>query len=151
MLLKENMHRLQVGMRVRCDGGGSAKFYTGIIRYIDLNDIGIERDDGVHGAGKNRVWSVSLHEPNVTLGILEETLTKSTTFMSSLVQKFADLFIKEPQKSFRKSGVTDTNDQLTSDGKELLMNWLLAKHKDEFLKDVITPILEAEEAKKEKE
>lgn len=64
-----------------------------------------------------------------------------------LLDKFALLLKNEPQKSFRKAGITNGDDILTSEGQTLFLTWLLGKHEGEFLKDVVSPILEEDEKK----
>lgn len=46
--------------------------------------------------------------------------------------------VKEPNKSFRKAGITDNNDLLTDDGQKIFMSWLLhKKYADEFKTSVV--------------
>lgn len=59
----------------------------------------------------------------------------------SLIKKFQGLFVKEPQKTFRKLEITTQEDQLTSEGRELFINWLFQKHQDEFKTEVADKLL----------
>ncbi len=59
----------------------------------------------------------------------------------SLVKKFTLAFKKEPEKSFNKSGITDDNDILTTEGSQVFLGWLLKKFGDDFKKEVVDPIL----------
>lgn len=59
----------------------------------------------------------------------------------NLVENFKSLFVKEPQKSFRKLGITDNSDILTEDGKTLFLTWLFNKHSDDFKKEVVDVLL----------
>ncbi len=68
--------------------------------------------------------------------------------LGNLLQKAKDLVTPEPQKSFRKLGVVDTNDNLTSEGKELLLSFLMKKYGKEFNEEVVQPILKQEEESK---
>jgi len=66
----------------------------------------------------------------------------------NVVEKFALLFTKEPQKSFRKANITDGNDLLTGEGAKVFLSWLLtAKYADEFNKEVVAKILKDLEKK----
>lgn len=65
----------------------------------------------------------------------------------SLIEKVKLALKGEPEKSFNKAGITDSNDMLTSEGKDVLLNWLLMKHGTEFKTDVVDPILAEEKAK----
>ena len=60
------------------------------------------------------------------------------------LQKFALNLKPEPQKSFRKAGITNGDDILTEDGMKMFLTWMLAKHGDEFKKEVVDPILKEE-------
>lgn len=66
----------------------------------------------------------------------------------TLREKFALAFKGEPEKSFIKAGVMNSDESLTSDGQSLFLAFLLKKHGADFKKEVIDPILAEEEAKK---
>lgn len=63
----------------------------------------------------------------------------------SLAEKFALLFTKEPYKSFRKVGITNGDDVLTSQGANIFLTWMLNKHADEFNTDVVAKLLKEQE------
>lgn len=65
----------------------------------------------------------------------------------NLIEKAKLAFKKEPEKSFIKAGVTDSNENFTTEGKELFLTYLLQKNKDDFKTTVIDSILAEEEAK----
>ena len=52
----------------------------------------------------------------------------------SLVQKFKDLKLDEPTKSFRKANLVREDGFLTQEGAEVFLAWLLAKFGTEFKK-----------------
>jgi hypothetical protein len=64
----------------------------------------------------------------------------------SLKQKFQDLFLQEPEKSFRKAGITNESGMLTSEGQDIFLTWLLKNNGASFKTEVVDPIL-AEEKK----
>lgn len=64
----------------------------------------------------------------------------------NVIEKFALAMKGEPEKSFIKAGIMNTNETLTDDGTKVFMAYLLKKHKDDFKKEVVDPIL-AEESK----
>lgn len=68
--------------------------------------------------------------------------------MSNLTEKFVLALTPEPQKSYRKAGITNGDDVLTDEGVKVFLTWLLAKHPD-FKTEVVEPILKemAEEKK----
>lgn len=55
----------------------------------------------------------------------------------------------EPEKSFRKLGITNGDDMLTEEGKELYYNWKFQQDKAQFKTEVVDKLLE--EMKDEKE
>ena len=60
----------------------------------------------------------------------------------NLKEKFMLAFTKEPQKSFRKAGITDGDDLLTTEGTQVFLSWLLHnKFSDEFKKGIVDDIL----------
>lgn len=66
---------------------------------------------------------------------------------TSLKEKFLISLKPEPQKSFRKAGITNGDDMLTSEGRDVFLSWMLSKHGEEFKKDVVDEILKDKEAK----
>lgn len=69
------------------------------------------------------------------------TLANLTLDNMSLLEKAALAFKKEPEKSFRKAGVTNGDDILTDEGTKVFLGFLLKKHGEEFKKEVVDPIL----------
>ena len=65
----------------------------------------------------------------------------------NLKESFAAVFKQEPQKSFNKAGITDSNDTLTSDGQAIFLSWLLQQNGDAFKTAVVDPILAEQEKK----
>lgn len=77
-----------------------------------------------------------------------ETISLGEKIMN-IKEKFILALTKEPQKSFRKVGVTDGDDLLTEDGQKVFLSWLLhSKFADEFKKDVVDNMLKELEEKK---
>ena len=68
-------------------------------------------------------------------------------FIMNLLKNFSNLFTSEPEKSFRKLGITNDCDILTADGQQIFMSWLLQKNKNEFKIEVIDKLLEEEKEK----
>ena len=66
----------------------------------------------------------------------------------NLKDKFTLAFKGEPEKSFRKTGITNGDDFLTEDGQHVFLGWLLKKHGEEFKKDVVDDILKEQEEEK---
>lgn len=73
---------------------------------------------------------------------------KTTNNMASLIDQAKLAFKSEPEKSFIKIGVMDSNENLTPDGKELLLQYLLEMNKDDFKTTIVDPILAADEKAK---
>lgn len=71
------------------------------------------------------------------------TLINNKTNMN-IVQKFKELKLSEPVKSFYKKGITDVDGEPTSDGKILFRNFLWAKFGDEF-KTTVVDLIEVDE------
>ncbi len=64
--------------------------------------------------------------------------------MSDIKEKFALIFKAEPEKSFRKAGITDGDDLLTEDGQSIFIKWLLDKNGNDFKKEVVDELLKKE-------
>lgn len=79
-------------------------------------------------------------------GITDTKLIKSVNKMN-IKDSFALAFKAEPEKSFRKAGITNGDDFLTTDGQHIFLSWLLKKHGEEFKKDVVDELLSEMEKK----
>jgi hypothetical protein len=66
----------------------------------------------------------------------------------NIKEQFTIAITPEPQKSFRKAGITDGDNLLTEDGMKVYLSWRLQKDALEFKKEIVDPMLE--EIKKEK-
>lgn len=56
-------------------------------------------------------------------------------------EKFLMSFKKEPEKSFSKAGITDSDDLLTDTGKEIFLAWLLKNNGEKFKTEVVDELL----------
>lgn len=70
----------------------------------------------------------------------ELDLINSSNTMN-LNEKLALVFKGEPEKSFIKAGVMNTDESLTSEGQTLFHAWLLKKHGADFKTEVVDPII----------
>lgn len=159
LVVIESTPTIEVSMELnlwdRVRGEYDGDIYTGTVWNItrtDGNEVAtIQRDDGKSGCGNicsgNKSGWLVRRRPDGSWGGSENlgTLIKingTTTqskggSMPTLRDQFALSLVKEPQKSFRKAGITDNNDMLTDEGMRIFMSWLLHnKHADEFLKTV---------------
>ncbi len=71
-----------------------------------------------------------------------ELLSNKNNIMANLKEKFVGIFISEPNKTFRKVGITNGDNMLTSEGQEVFISWLLQKHGDEFKTEVADKMVE---------
>jgi hypothetical protein len=108
----------------------------------------ITSDEFVRDWGKTLPMDALLDAPYADFKLAEYPQTIWTRVdklkqnkMTNLIEKAKLLVMSEPQKSFRKSGITDGDDQLTQEGKELFINWLFKKNQDEFNKEIVQPLL----------
>jgi hypothetical protein len=62
----------------------------------------------------------------------------------TLKEKFVLAITSEPQKSFRKAGITNGDDLLTDEGEKIFLSWLLSKNADAFKTEVVDELLKEE-------
>lgn len=74
-----------------------------------------------------------------------ESGTKNN-IMSNIKEKFILALTKEPQKSFRKAGITNGDDILTDDGAKIFLTWLLNKNAEIFKSEVVDDLLKEEKS-----
>jgi len=58
------------------------------------------------------------------------------------LEKFALAMTKEPKKSFRKAGILDGENLLTTTGSRIFLFWLLEKYENEFKEEIVDKLLE---------
>lgn len=112
-----------------CNSAQEGEIYTVREGSDDRLGIGTDLHDLCHCQGD---WE-----------LVEEVIFKST--IMNLVEKFKLALKSEPEKTFIKAGVTTADGALTPDGKSLFEAYLLNKHGADFKKDVVDPIVAAEE------
>ena len=66
----------------------------------------------------------------------------------NLKEKFVTAFLGEPEKSFRKVGVTNGDGVLTIEGQEIFLSWLLKGNGEKFKTEVVDVLLEEEKKDK---
>lgn len=62
-------------------------------------------------------------------------------------EKFLLAFKSEPEKTFRKAGITGANDFLTEDGQKVFLSWLLKKNGEAFKSEVVDELVKDEKSK----
>ena len=77
-----------------------------------------------------------------------ELLEPNNINKMNIKEQFVLAFKSEPEKTFRKTGITNGDDVLTEDGKSVFLSWLLKKFQDDFKKEVADELLK--EVEKEK-
>jgi len=103
--------------------------------------------DHSHHTGKIR--GLLCNVCNRGLGYFRDDISVLENAISYL--KNGNLFFEEPQKSFRKAGITNGDDILTEDGEKVFMSWLLhSKFAEEFKKDVVQDMLDEQKKEEEK-
>lgn len=99
-------------------------------------------------------WFVSFEASPGTISVVANQLmlvdetNKQQDKKMNIKDQFLLAITSEPQKSFRKAGVTNGDDLLTEDGQKVFLAWLLKQNQDAFKKEIVDPILE--EMKNEK-
>ena len=63
----------------------------------------------------------------------------------NIKEKFITAFLSEPEKSFRKTGLTNGDGFLTEDGQEVFLGWLLKQNGAQFKTDVVDDLLKEQE------
>ena len=112
--------------------GGRPQGYVGIITRYSQNIFNKENDIYYLDNGSGSYEK-------------ELKLYSSNTNSMDLKEKFLLAITAEPQKSFRKTGITNGDDLFTEDGQKIFLSWLLKKHQDEFKKDIVDGILDEQE------
>lgn len=102
----------------------------------DLNHESIGKYFTVLNVNKSLDWPVRLS--NDLLYKNEELIRINTM---NIKEKFILTLTREPQKSFRKAGITNGDDMLTDDGVKVFMTWMLNKNAEAFKTEVVDGLL----------
>lgn len=78
---------------------------------------------------------------HVDWSVAELELITNENKKMSIKDKFAVMFLKEPEKSFRKAGITNGDNVLTSEGQDIFLSFLLLKNGAEFKTEVVDELL----------
>lgn len=118
----------------------------------------LHRDDHKEGCGEYTLeyghgWCVrrrgdSCWGADGSTGTLHLITDEKPNKSMNLKESFAIAFKSEPEKSFRKAGITDGDDLLTPDGQQIYLSWLLKSNGSEFKKEVVDDILKQMEKDK---
>lgn len=137
-----------MGDRVRAvtahDGNRSIVGKEGTVRAV-VNELArVEFDLIIDNGHTCAGLSNNLHGWNIPvekLTLIEPTMSDKATM--TVKEKFLLGLTKEPQKSFRKAGITNGDDMLTPEGQGIFLTWLLnEKYADEFKTAVVDGLLE---------
>jgi hypothetical protein len=74
-----------------------------------------------------------------------ELITNKNKNNMNLKEKFITAFLSEPEKSFKKADITNSNGLLTEDGQNIFLSYLLKKEGGAFKTEVVDILLEEKE------
>lgn len=117
----------------------------GVIYYIsqteNFPDIFVRYDNGGDGhSGGN-------HPASDYYKLIGSTSCKKEM---NLLQKLSQSLMAEPEKSFRKLDITNGDNMLTCEGKDVFINWLFQKNKAAFNTEVVVDMIAELEKEKNK-
>jgi len=118
----------KVGDKVRvlsyCSSAQQGEIYT----LGDDGDLFTILPDGNPGCRCKSNWELVVNNKNM-----------------NLIEKAVLAVTPEPQKSFRKAGITNGDGILTDEGMKVFLSFLLSKNQDEFKTAIVDPILAEKE------
>lgn len=129
--------KIEVGDRVEFIGNKWVSQINKTIRIVES----IEKGVGFYVSSWNNIikFDCSAYYNLSNIGIkLIKNVNKNNM---NLIEKIKEATLKEPEKSFRKCGVTGADGELTDQGTEAFIQWLFEQNKDKFNEEVVQPIL----------
>lgn len=125
---------MKIGDKVRAVSGGGHNGQEGtiVMSYISSDTAWNVMFD--HGFGCE-----AYYESNLTL--IEDKKNMN------ILEKFTIALKSEPEKTFRKTGITNGDDLLTEDGQKIFLSWLLKKNGETFKAEVADGLLKDVEDK----
>lgn len=136
-----NSHTFQIGDTVRNRGTGSSGCDV-------LGDGATAPITGVKD-GQVEIASHCWVDP-AKIELVQKTSNPNTPMsMTTILEKAALAFKKEPERSLRKAGLTNGDDMLTAEGQTVFLSWLLHnKYAADFKKEVVDDMLKEQEESK---
>lgn len=130
------MNPFNVGDKVKRIRGGSNSG-------LDIGDIGtVESHNGPNATYVLSSLGRRGSHDNVNLQLVESfSIKNNNKNMVNIKDSFTLAFKAEPEKSFRKVGVTNGDDFLTEDGQKIFLSWLLKKNGADFKTEVVDGLL----------
>lgn len=126
----------KIGDRVRCIDAGDKGAGWFLNRELDITSI---TNDAYQNRGKI-AWDES-GSGGVYFSSLELLKNNKKNIMSSIKEKFVLAFLGEPERSFRKTEITNGDGFLTAEGQGVFLAWLLKKNGVDFKKEVVDDLL----------
>jgi len=150
---------IKVGQEVHAYPQDHKEGMVGMVGEIDSSCIYIHNNTksgstgNIHPSKTGYLYSWCVTKSSIQSGaskifIKDNALKAKPTKNMSIIEKAKLIMKKEPNKTFIKAGIMDMNDNLTSEGKELFINYLLTKNQDDFKATVVDPIIAEQEAEK---
>lgn len=155
MKISELEGKLKVGDKVLTNGNGKDKIedieFEGEVGEINNEQFYVWQNtkEGDRGCispetkGYLYSWVINFKNPGKI-----KIINSSNQINMNLAEKFVLALTPEPQKTFRKVGITNGDDLLTDEGQKVFLSWLLKKNQEEFKKEVADGLLADLEEKK---
>lgn len=129
------MSKFKVGDMVQVVLGGASHWgHHQKIIYI--------RPDGAEGT-KETICDCGGRDCYSNDSSLELIETNKTSM--NLKEKFVAAFLSEPEKTFRKAGITNGDGILTDEGQQIFLTWLLKQQGNTFKTEVVDQLAEEKE------
>lgn len=130
---------MKIGDAVKCICETSTNYKRiGEVVHVSSDYLEVRYDDGELGKGKIKYYVITCNPINK---VVSKIMGIKETFLRGLMS--------EPQKTFRKAGITNGDNLLTQEGTEVFLNWLFQKNSDAFKTEVADVIVtEQQEEKK---
>lgn len=124
----------------KSDNYGKKGTIVGFCPGKNCTNVQVKYDDG--GCGESGGYNPALNYYKLISG---SESNKVAPKRMNLLAKLAQSLMSEPEKTFRKLEITNGDNMLTCEGKELFINWLFQKNKDAFKTEVADDMLAEQE------
>ena len=98
--------------------------------FISTNGDGARCNCGKHN------WVIESYQYT----LVEESIISNKKELN-MKEKFITMFLSEPEKSFKKAGITNGDGMLTSDGQSIFLSYLLKEKGNDFKTAVVDELL----------
>ena len=116
-------------------------------QFASISDVSKLLDRCLVALSSRPLFRVLHNNRDITDNYIKSIKKTMETTPTSVMEKFKTALLPEPEKTFRKLGITNGDNILTTEGTQLFLNWLFQGNKEKFNEEIVSKLVEEEKKK----